>query len=262
MSADEQGNDPGAVGVPITGMAAFAPHAAENVLTKTELAAKPLVLPAAYRKLGLYKVDGGPAPGRETEDPILFFQIGYSKAGQGTRSVVITLAEQNANVLKLIEGAEPDENGVIEVSASLPDNRFILFVVTMYRAEAGQPRMEKRQIGVASVTAVELDQQERGSVEGAAVTFTWAEDDLFNGAPFWQYGPAIPGSGPAPTGADAGTPGSFTPSGAVVPANITALRGLGSLGETTAWMTGQYIVLGNAAQVHWDGTDWKTGVAA
>ncbi|WEK60503.1 MAG: hypothetical protein P0Y60_14475 [Candidatus Microbacterium colombiense] len=256
MTADEQGNDLGAVGVPITGMAAFAQLDAENVLTKTELCAKPLVLPPAYRKLGLYKVDGGPAPGRETEDPILFFQVGYSLAGDGTRSVVITLAEQNANVQHLIEGAEPDENGVIEVSASLPDNRFILVVVTKYRGG-----LEKRQIGVASVTAVELDQQERGSVEGAAVTFTWAEHDLFNGAPFWQYGPAVPGTPPAPTGATAGTPGAFTPSGATVPANITALRALGDLGQTTAWTTGQYIVIGTG-QVSWDGTDWKTGAAA
>lgn len=256
MTADEQGNDLGAVGVPITGMAAFAQLDAANVLTKVELGASPIVLPAAYRKLGLYKVDGGPAPGRETEDPIEFFQIGYTLAGQGTRTVVITLAEQNANVQRLIEGAEPDENGVIEVSASLPDNRFILFTLTKYRN-----RLEKRQLGVASVTSVELDQQERGSVEGAAVTFTWAEHDLFNGAPFWQYGPAVPGSTPAPTGATAGTPGSFVPNGATVPANITALRALGNLGQTTAWSTGQYIVIGTG-QVSWDGTDWKTGAAA
>lgn len=257
MSADEQGNDPGAVGVPITGLAAFAPLVEANVLTKAELAASPLVLPPGFLRLGLYKVDGGPAPARESDDPIEFFQIGYKLAGQGTRSVVITLAEQNENVQKLIEGAEPDEHGVIEVSSSLPDNRFILFTSTKYRN-----KMEKRQIGVASVTAVELDQQERGSVEGAAVTFTWLEHDLFNGAPFWQWGPAIPGAAPAPTGVTPGTPGSLVPAGAAVPANITALRALGTLGQTTAWTTGQYIVLGNAAQVSWDGTDWKTGAAA
>lgn len=256
MAADEQGNDLGAVGVPITGMAAFSRLEAENVLTKAELGAKPLVLPPAYRKLGLYKVDGGPAPGRETGDPILFFQVGYSLAGDGTRTVVITLAEQNANVQELIEGSVPDENGVIEVSSALPDNRFILVVVTKYRGG-----LEKRQIGVASVTAVELDQQERGSVEGAAVTFTWAEHDLFNGAPYWQYGPAIPGTTPAPTGAAAGTPGSFTPNGATLPTNITALRSLGDLGQATAWTTGQYVTIGTG-QVHWDGTDWKTGAAA
>lgn len=189
MTADEQGNDLKAVGVPITGLAAFAPLDAANVIPKATLGAHPMVLPDSFKRLGLYKQDGGPTPSRETDDPIEFFQIGYSLSGEGTRSVTIGLAEQNPTVLSLIEGVEPDANGVIEVSAELPDNRFIFLVVTRYRNG-----METRRIGVASVTAVEPDQQERGSVEGAAVTFTWAEHDYFNGAPYWQWGPAVPGA--------------------------------------------------------------------
>ena len=189
MTADAQGNDLGAVGVPITGLAAVAPLAIENVIAKAELGAHPLVLPPAFGKLGLYKEDGGPTDARESEDPIKFFQIGYSLAGPGSRTVQINLAEQNAQVQKLIEGVEPDVNGVIEVSASLPDNRFILLVVTKYKNGA-----EKRRIGVASVTAVEPDQEERGAVAGQNVTFTWAEDPLFNDAPYWQWGPAVPGA--------------------------------------------------------------------
>ncbi|WP_416444740.1 hypothetical protein AB3K78_15535 [Leucobacter sp. HNU] len=193
MSADTQGNNLDAVGVPITGMAAFAPVASANVITKAALGASPLVLPEAFRKLGLYKQDGGPTDARESEDPIEFFQVGYKLAGNGTRTVQINLAEQNAAVQQLVEGKEPDANGVIEVSASLPDNRFILLVVTRYRNG-----MEKRRIGVASVTAVEPDQEERGAVAGQAVTFSWAEHELFNQAPYWQWGPAIAGT--APTG--------------------------------------------------------------
>lgn len=189
MTADQQGNDLDAVGVPITGLAAFAPAAAANVIAKDELGASPLVVPDDFKRLGLYKVDGGPAPSRETGDAIEFFQKGYTLAGDGTRSVVINLAEQNAHVQLLIEGTEPDANGVIEVSSSLPDNRFILLVVTRYRNGK-----EKRQVGVASVTAVEADQQTRGEVEGQAVTFTWQEDPLFNNAPYWQWGPAVPGA--------------------------------------------------------------------
>lgn len=256
MTADSQGNDLAAVGVPITGMAAFAPVDAANVIEKEALGASPLVLPAAARRLGLYKVDGGPAPSRETGDAIEFFQKGYTLAGEGTRAVVVNLAEQNAAVLALTEGAEPDENGVIEVSSSLPGNRFILYVVTRYRGG-----LEKRQIGVASVTSVEPDQQTRGEVEGIAVTFTWQEDELFNGAPFWQWGPAIPGAVPA-SGVTAGTPGSFTPAGSTAPATLAALQALGALGETTAWTTGQYVVLGNASQAHWDGASWAAGAAA
>jgi hypothetical protein len=191
MTADSQGNDLEAVAVPITGMAAFAPVASANIIEKADLGASPLVLPVAAKRLGLYKVDGGPAPSRETGDAIEFFQKGYTLAGEGTRAVVINLAEHNAAVLALTEGAEPDANGVIEVSSSLPGNRVILYVVTRYRGG-----LEKRQVGVASVTAVEPDQQTRGEVEGIAVTFTWQEDELFNGAPYWSWGPAVPGAEP------------------------------------------------------------------
>lgn len=187
MTADAAGNDLDAVGVPITGLAAFAPLLLANVIAKEDLGASPLVLPAAYKRLGLYKQDGGPSEARENGDPIEFFQKGYTLAGEGTRTVTIGLAEQNATVQALIEGVEPDTDGVIEVASSLPDNRFILLVVTRYRNGT-----EKRRIGVASITAVEPDQQTRGEVEGSNVTFTWQEDDLFNGAPFWQWGPAIP----------------------------------------------------------------------
>jgi hypothetical protein len=190
MAADSQGNDLDAVGVPITGLAAFAPVASGNVIEKEDLGASPLVLPVAAKRLGLFKVDGGPAPSRDTGDAIEFFQKGYTLAGDGTRGVVITLAEQNADVQALLEGAEHDANGVIEVSSSLPDNRFILYTVTRYRNG-----WEKRQEGVASITSIEPDQQTRGEVEGAAVTFTWQEDPLFNDAPFWQW-TGTPGTTP------------------------------------------------------------------
>lgn len=256
MTADAVGNDLDAVGVPITGLAAFAPVAAENVIAKNELGASPLVLPAAFKRLGLYKQDGGPADTRDSDDAIEFFQTGYAIAGNGTRTVQIGLAEQNPAVQELIEGATPDTNGVIEVSASLPNNRFILFVTTRYRNGK-----EKRRIGVANITAVEPDQQERGSVEGSKVTFTWREDDLFNGAPFWQWGPAVPGS-VVVTGVTAGTPGTFTPAEATIPANLTALQSLGALGQTTAWTTGQYVNLGDASKAYWNGTAWASGTAA
>ncbi|RZT59317.1 hypothetical protein EV140_1922 [Microcella alkaliphila] len=187
MPADSQGNDLGAVAVPITGMAAFAPAAAENVIAKADLGASPLVLSTAFKRLGLYKTDGGPAAARESGDEIEFFQKGYTLAGDGERMVTIGLAEQNPTVQALIEGVEPDTNGVIEVSSSLPDNRFILLVVTRYRNGH-----EKREIGVASITSVEPDQSTRGEVEGQNVTFKWQEDPLFNDAPFWRWGPAAP----------------------------------------------------------------------
>jgi hypothetical protein len=66
----------------------------------------------------------------------------------------------------------------------------------------------------------------------------------------------------APTGAAAGTPGHFTPTGAYAPANLAALQGAGiAASPSTAWTTGQYVALGDASHAHWSGTAWVTGSA-
>ena len=57
----------------------------------------------------------------------------------------------------------------------------------------------------------------------------------------------------------AGTPGEFAPEGAIVPANITALRAL-DIGTGAAWAEGEYVTIGTG-NVHWNGTDWATGLA-
>lgn len=62
--------------------------------------------------------------------------------------------------------------------------------------------------------------------------------------------------GPVPTGATQGTPGSFTPTGAALPANLAGLQALGALGQTTAWAVGEYVVLGDATSATWNGTAW------
>ncbi len=58
------------------------------------------------------------------------------------------------------------------------------------------------------------------------------------------------------TSATAGTPGSFD---ADVPADLTELQGLGALGNTAAWAEGEYVVLGDASEAYWDGSDWVEG---
>jgi hypothetical protein len=73
----------------------------------------------------------------------------------------------------------------------------------------------------------------------------------------WQPVPVI-----NPTGVIPGTPGTFTPINAVTPADLAALQGLGPLGETAAWTTGQYVVLGNATNAHWSGMAWTAGIVA
>lgn len=74
----------------------------------------------------------------------------------------------------------------------------------------------------------------------------------------------FPGGGGsvAATGATAGTPGAFTPSGATPPANLAALQA-GSVvaSPASAWTTGQYVLLGDNAHAHWSSSAWVTGDA-
>ncbi len=70
-----------------------------------------------------------------------------------------------------------------------------------------------------------------------------------------------PAPPPAATGATAGSPGSFTPAGAQVPATLAAMSGLTAL-PATAWTTGQHVATGDAVHCHWNGTAWTTGDAA
>jgi hypothetical protein len=73
---------------------------------------------------------------------------------------------------------------------------------------------------------------------------------------------AIPISGVTP-----GTPGAFTPANADLPDNLAALKADPVVGDTgsnapvAAWTTGQFVILGDASQAHWDGSAWLVGAA-
>lgn len=73
---------------------------------------------------------------------------------------------------------------------------------------------------------------------------------------------AMFGTAVVATGANAGTPGAFTPTGATAPATLTALQG-GSVtaSPATAWTTGQHVVLGDLSHAHWDLDSWESGDA-
>ncbi|NUV86593.1 hypothetical protein G6W61_10275 [Streptomyces sp. KAI-26] len=74
------------------------------------------------------------------------------------------------------------------------------------------------------------------------------------GANEWTYA-ITPLGGTLATGASAGTPGSFTPDGAVAPENLAALAGVIAT-PTSAWTTGQHVVLGDGSKAKWDGSAW------
>ena len=65
---------------------------------------------------------------------------------------------------------------------------------------------------------------------------------------------------PPATGATAGTPGTFTPAGSAIPANLAAMTGVIAT-PATAWTTGQSVVLGDASHASWNGTAWVAGPA-
>jgi hypothetical protein len=62
----------------------------------------------------------------------------------------------------------------------------------------------------------------------------------------------------AATGATAGAPGYFTPTGANVPANLAALSGL-TASPATTWAAGQYVITADLLANNWNGTTWVAG---
>ena len=69
---------------------------------------------------------------------------------------------------------------------------------------------------------------------------------------------------PKATGATAGTPGTWTPSGADQPNSLTLLQNATPAvvaSPVTAWTAGQYVVLDDNSQAHWTGTAWASGKA-
>ena len=99
--------------------------------------------------------------------------------------------------------------------------------------------------------------QRKGSKSNPASGVQWANwlDDP-TGAPGGGVPPVVPA-----TGATAGSPGTFTPAGSTPPANFAALATV-TASPTTAWTTGQHVVLGDATTAHWSGTAWVAGAAA
>jgi hypothetical protein len=72
--------------------------------------------------------------------------------------------------------------------------------------------------------------------------------------------PAVDSGAVTATGATAGAPGYYTPSGATTPADSAALAGLTAT-PATAWTTGQYVITADLLANHYDGAAWAAGKA-
>lgn len=68
------------------------------------------------------------------------------------------------------------------------------------------------------------------------------------------------------TGAIAGTPGTWFPTGSGIPPNLPAMGPVQSVNVTgtpvlTPWTTGQHVVLGDLTKAYWNGAAWASGQA-
>lgn len=107
-----------------------------------------------------------------------------------------------------------------------------------------------------TVEAVVLRQEYTSAYDGAN---EWTVGGRLNEKPVWAASAALA------TGATAGTPGTWTPGGSRVPANLAELNGATpaiTASPATAWTTGQHVVLADNSHAHWDGTaPWVSGNA-
>jgi hypothetical protein len=169
MSADENGNDILAVGVPVTGSIGFAPYGT-TIPTPSEGAADDLVLDAAFVKVGLLKTDGGPQFAWAADgDPIEFWQDGYSiPSGLAAVTLAITAAEILANqVREIIAGIAPDSDGYVEIDGGGHATRWVVFTEEIFKNGAIRRRVAPS-ITLQSSTE---DRSERGAVNGNALVF-------------------------------------------------------------------------------------------
>lgn len=168
MAADANGNDITAVAVPVTGFLGFAP-AGTTLPTPVEGKEADFVLPAAFKKAGLIKEDGGFEWTLEADgDPIKFWQDGYQiPSGLANATLVATLAQYDEIVRKLAFGATPDANGFITIDAGGHSLEFVVFTEEIFKSG-----WIRRRVAECSVTAAKVDKSERGTVNGTAITFS------------------------------------------------------------------------------------------
>lgn len=173
--ADALGNNVAAVGLPVTGSLGFAPIS--TVLpTPAAGGADDFTLPAAFRKAGLFKEDGGFNWTLEADgDPIVFYQEGYSiPSGLANATLEVGLAQYDDIVRELTYGKTPDENGYITIDAGGHATRFVIFTEEIFKNGV----IRRRVAADAGISAIALDQSTRGEVNGTTVTFTIARSPL------------------------------------------------------------------------------------
>lgn len=186
MTADSQGNDITLVSVPVSGRIALAPFGTAFP-TPEAGATEPLTpaLDAAFKPLGLLKVDGGPGWTWEPDgDPIEFWQDGYSiPSGLADVQVVATAAEQNAWVREIKSGKTPDANGFITFDGGGHATQYVLWSEEIFKNGAIRRRVAPN----VTVLSVVEDRSTRGEVLGDAFTFKVNRSPLVGNDHFGEW---------------------------------------------------------------------------
>jgi hypothetical protein len=151
------------------------------VITAVQLGADTLTVPSGFKYLGLRTSDGGPEQSREAGDAIEFLEDGFSINADGSITVAMTLAQYNEITRELSLGSAPDANGVIKVKDTTNSNQYIVLLESVYKSGA-----IKREHGVVRVSEISNGKDERGTVNGIAVTFQWVRHELFDNSYYWE----------------------------------------------------------------------------
>lgn len=184
MAADSAGNDILAVGIPITGLFGFAPTGT-TLPTAVEGNDPDYVLPVAFKKAGLAKVDGGPQMAwAASGDPIEFWQAGYSiPSGLADVTFTATYAQTDPFIRELIYGIVPDANNMIIVDGGGHSVEKILWTEEIFKNGAIRRRCAPK-TGIKSVTE---DKSTRGEVLGYTVVHEIKRSALYANKHFAEW---------------------------------------------------------------------------
>lgn len=192
--ADELGNDISSVAVPVTGNLGIAP-VGTTIPTPVEGADPDFILPAAFRKAGLIKEDGGPQWAWEADgDPIKFWQDGYSiPSGLANVTLVASFAQTDDFIRSIIYGKTPDANGFIIVDGGGHSTQYVLFTEEIFK----NGTIRRRVAAVAGVQSVSEDKSTRGEVLGYEVTFSIERSPVLGNGHFGEW--LLPSTNGVPT---------------------------------------------------------------
>jgi hypothetical protein len=184
MVADLKGNDIAAVGVPVTGFIGYAPLAT-TIPTPAEGADPDFVLPVAFKKLGLIKVDGGPKWSEAANgDALEFWQEGYSiPTGLADVTVAASLAQIDENVRSFLRGKTADANGYMTIDGGGNAKHFVIFTEEIFK----NGLIRRRVAPDANIASNDENQSTRGEVLGNDVVLKVNNSPLVGGEHFGEW---------------------------------------------------------------------------